>query len=1181
MKNYRNLKSIRLLFVLLAITIISLGFMGDDKTGTKNIHKHNVLNKTNTSGKQGDAYVMKINNVTLPLNSRGIIADVNVGDELAGGRFAGNIFLFSGGFFLTGYSNGALWGSAAASASLIENYIPGLAVPDGENDPRAQIYVLNNEDEPFGDSWEDWKDAVELGADYYDGDGSGTYNPMDLNGNGSWDPNEDSPDLLGDETVWCVYNDGQPLAQRSRFAGIRPQGIEIRQTVFGFASAGAIGNITFIRYRIKNTGTIADTLKDVIFGAWADPDLGDHTDDLVGVDTTKNAAFTYQTTSDQQYGPNPPAFVIDFFSGPISYDPGITFEDANGNGAYDEGETTLDTAYSIRGQRIGVVEYPGARNLGVSSFVHYQQSDPDLGDPNTHIEARHYMEGLDKQGEVPDPCDWALGEVVGGVDCAEVDPRFWYSGDPVARVGWLNNAPTDQRQMQNTGPFELIKDVELEIVVAYVVGQGSDPLSSVTQALIIDEGAQFIFDQNFQSPSPGPRIVPVVETGEDFIDLVWETKPQTTFINESEAYELRFEGYNIFAFKTNTTQEEVALQQNKTTLASFDMEDYVENVFLEVGPGDFELVYPFNEDNQLDSAVYTSEDGIIRYRIRRDPFTNANLVKGKPYYFAVTGYYLNWDAMRYRSSPVPDSLGVPGDYFLSQESLVGVSENIPKITTAILGENLYDPPMDVKSANQDAGFSSGEVTFDVYNKDELLGNDYEVTFFSDDEAANFSSFWRLTNVTTNTVLLDSVDQYLYGNEQIAIPELQTEGFITKVRREVPRLSSMVFEEEQPWLDRDFTIYYYVSDDIPASQRPTVENVPTLDMPSIQPGNYVDGDEIRRVEIRFDEGSKAYRYLNGFVKSSFLPASRIFTYVYAEEIDEADTSLGGSIGKFGEGFVDVPFSAWVEDDVYGERRQLAVGFIENSSKDGGNPDGVWDPGTSLSDSKEYIVIFNETYDPTGSNIIYKGGSFIGSDVPRADLRGEQSGGYVIPPEVPISEEQRAIAKSPYFNALYVLGVQRINEVDFYSSSDRIIIPVSNYPYTEADVFSFSTVEDGLLSDDQERALWDKVNVYPNPLFGYNVATSYNNSAADDPFVTFSNLPEEITIKIHTLSGIRVRTLTTDDKASPTSPFLRWDLQNESGLRVASGMYIALISSPKFGDKVLKFAIIMPQKQIPKF
>ena len=51
--------------------------------------------------------------------------------------------------------------------------------------------------------------------------------------------------------------------------------------------------------------------------------------------------------------------------------------------------------------------------------------------------------------------------------------------------------------------------------------------------------------------------------------------------------------------------------------------------------------------------------------------------------------------------------------------------------------------------------------------------------------------------------------------------------------------------------------------------------------------------------------------------------------------------------------------------------------------------------------------------------------------------------------------------------------------------------------------------------------------------------------------------------------------------PDSPFLNWDLLNESGLRVASGMYIAIVSSPIYGDKTLKFAIIMPQKQINRF
>jgi flagellar hook assembly protein FlgD len=101
-----------------------------------------------------------------------------------------------------------------------------------------------------------------------------------------------------------------------------------------------------------------------------------------------------------------------------------------------------------------------------------------------------------------------------------------------------------------------------------------------------------------------------------------------------------------------------------------------------------------------------------------------------------------------------------------------------------------------------------------------------------------------------------------------------------------------------------------------------------------------------------------------------------------------------------------------------------------------------------------------------------------------------------------------------------------------------------------------------------------------LFGYNTLSNYYSNTPDEPFVTFTNLPEQVTINIYSLSGTLLRTLTIDDKDSPTSPFLRWDLQNESGLRVASGMYLAIVTS-EYGDKVLKFAIIMPQKQIQRF
>ena len=203
--------------------------------------------------KVGDAYRFNINNLNIPINRVGTIADVNIPPDGTLGRFGNGTFLFSSGFFMSGLTNGNLWAFAQASASLIENMIPGT-VESGPNDPRAQIYKIRKDDMPFGQSWQDWIDAVVLGADFYDGDSDGNYNPVDLNGNGVWDPDEDAPDLLGDETAWCVYWDGQPAAQRTRFAGVEPQGVEIRQTMFAFSTTSEEGNIIFLRYRISNSG---------------------------------------------------------------------------------------------------------------------------------------------------------------------------------------------------------------------------------------------------------------------------------------------------------------------------------------------------------------------------------------------------------------------------------------------------------------------------------------------------------------------------------------------------------------------------------------------------------------------------------------------------------------------------------------------------------------------------------------------------------------------------------------------------------------------------------------------------------------------------------------------------------------------------------------------------------------
>ncbi len=460
------------------------------------------------SGKEKDCYLFNVNNISMPIDNKGVLGDVNIDGFGKGAKYGGHVFLYSGGFFLSGKSNGKLWANAQASASLTENYIPGR-VGDSLNH-NNQIYVVTSYDQPFGQSWIDWKDAVALGADFYDGDKDGIYNPVDKNNNGTWDKGEDMPDLIGDCTAWCVYNDGQPTEKRDRFPEIEPQGIEIRQTVAGIASKGQLGNFLLIRYRFLNTGLVAAEMDSVYFGVWADPDLGDCEDDLVGCDVERNIGYVYNRGQDSQYGNQPPCFAVNFVNGPMEFIPGESFVDANGNGEFDLNEEPLDTAWNVRGPLMGDRLYPGAKNMKAASFVHYQQSDPDLGDPDTHIQARSYMLGCDKTGKEINPCVFPLGEVK-GMDCNSVNNKFWYSGDPVTNTGWINTKQTDQRIMFNVGPFNLPQGFEKEIVVAYIIGQGTSALNSITAMRGINDNLQKILDDyknNATTPVKDQNITP-------------------------------------------------------------------------------------------------------------------------------------------------------------------------------------------------------------------------------------------------------------------------------------------------------------------------------------------------------------------------------------------------------------------------------------------------------------------------------------------------------------------------------------------------------------------------------------------------------------------------------------------------------------------------------------------------
>lgn len=420
------------------------------------------------TGKVGSSYRINLNKINLPVSSDGILAAVNLPPDGTMGRYDNIPFLFSGGFYLGGYNNSDIWVRAQASHSLINDFIAGKT--DDLGNKNNQIYVVKSSDKPFSKSWIDWIDAVVLGANYYDGDGNGKYEPIDKNENNAWDPNEDMPDLLGDLTVWCVYNDGK-LPPRGGFS--TSQGIEIAQTIFGSTSQLYLKNILFLRYTITYRGD-SESLDSVYFSISVDPDLGQaHENDKSGCDNILDMSYTYQDSLELD-GHIPPFFFTTFLQGPEIY-----------TGDHN------DKSRINSGLLLGSEENQGYLNLSQSSFFNY----PQLGNSIQPINARqiyNILKGKDVFGRTFIPCDFFEISDFINISCDTLNPNFMFNGDPFLPFGWLMNYISDVIMLSNIGPFTLYKDAPQEIIVAFAIGTSqssfADAFNNGKQSVLIARG---------------------------------------------------------------------------------------------------------------------------------------------------------------------------------------------------------------------------------------------------------------------------------------------------------------------------------------------------------------------------------------------------------------------------------------------------------------------------------------------------------------------------------------------------------------------------------------------------------------------------------------------------------------------------------------------------------------------
>lgn len=936
----------------------------------------------------------------------------------------------------------------------------------------------------YARDWAQW--PWEFGAPFYDagyldqnnqrvGANNGTLDwGEDVNRNGFLDPGEDvnRNGVLDGETpgyadadmvIWYVCNDlgpGKPFSSQ-------PVGMELQTTLWGYNRTDALANVVFKRFRLIYKGlassSAAARFDSVFIAQVTDPDIGEATDDYAGSDSLLNLGFVYNSATADRLFNNfllpPPAVGFDFIHGPVV--PGVAGQDRNRNGIDDANDFAI-IDLNTKG--------PGYINLPMTSCIYF--------DRHTRFGSRYqapfggnfgsngWYQTL--RGLPPSPIGPPDPQPL--VDPTTQKPsKYWVSGDPVLRYGWLDGDPIfpgDREMVLATGPFTMTIGDTQEVVLGVVGGLGTDNISSIKAMKFNSKSAQVAYNNGFKLPKgPAPPKVRVVGLDKQIL-LDWgldsagiaQTEVPVLFGNYT------FEGYNVYQVPDGATD-----LSNATLLATFDVVNGVRTISQEVFDPQAGEVY-------LRPVQYGTDSGIQRsLLISDDRIWNRPLVNGQTYYFAVTAYNYS-----------PDQTTIYRSVESSPEILPGIPESTRPgtIYPHIIGDTL-----NVRSL---VGNSDAVVVPVIYNPRAQTGAPYHIRFDTTTSSRNYA--WSLFNATTGksiyTLITDLSARTPYKVSEggfdvtIGIPPVG-------LRYVLDENGNNAYGPENP--NPNYTVL---------AQRGSLRALNGT------------GTTQRDYEIRFDGvGSYAVQMIILNIQSQA---------------------------------VRVPFSVW---DVGRGPDDTPVQVIA-SFRDSGNTPGIWN--VTPNGVKQGDTLY-KVFEPIHI-----------TDVPYPTSGNDSAGVMAMRTEVFRASQ----SPTELGNALWGILIADRNNDGLPPPAGTVIKFVKFHEIRDGDIKEIKPLAPILNDARQARADIEKINVVPNPYYGEAVTPT----GLVKRRVRFTHLPAKATIRIFNLAGHLVRTLVKDDVATG-SQFFEWDLMNEYGLQVGSGLYVAHIEMPEFGaTRTLKLIVI---------
>jgi hypothetical protein len=1100
----------------------------------------------------------------------------------------------------------------------------------------------------YAKDWNEW--PADLGAPF-----------TDVNGNGTYEPGTDIPGIPGaSQTLFIKYNDA---ASADLYAS-PPIGLEITETYWAYAAAGGLGNVIFKKVDMVykgNPGAPADSrIDDMYIVQWADPDVGNSSDDFAGCDTTLNLGYAYSSgfTDAVYQGLNlaPPAVGYDFLQGVSHY---------TGN--------PNDSAIFNLKWRHG---YAYINPKPMSSYAYFAAGgtwqDPAFTYTGT-LEFYNLMRGVK-----PDP-PYPQGEPF-PTSVADVTPTGTYllDGDPVFGTGKNDgtvDGPGDRRIMVTNGPITMELGDTAEVVLAMIGGLGSNNLSSVSVLKYNDLFAQYAFDQLFNIPlMPKPSLTAFGLNNK--VILNWGGPDSLVNAIENQSHGVyAFQGYSVYQLPPGGTDITQGVR-----IATFDLVDTVTVLFdkvLDEGTG---LIVS-------KPIVVLKNQGLQRYlEVTEDQIFNRSLANGLSYTFAVTAMGYNKDpnlpANILESAPaiinvtpqihapgvtfqsgesqdfthegtadasidikVVDPSKVTGDqyqvYFTTQtyklgsdhiwtpvggskrlgKDLTGSSVSsaaswseidggvdlhyIPDITgpggdwangiqlilpTGVTIDTVYNPisnndgsviPYTLDrttntiffgdtSRNANGLFAGGEdismlvhsVGLPMYTNYTIYDDGYDSVIVDISSVDTLSEIadkivtqnqWNIkdlktgNNVVTGQTIINGVDIYAPELVQREMGFRGPGGSSGSDNPNVGVPANPIFDGIQVSLSGGYAAPTTFSTLNPPAVNGTPLRYsgsnawwtgPTFTITDFIRFGYPDGfaatslpvyggaggtSSVNQLQQDYElrwTGVLGDTTVNGVTFTITKSGGQLVTLFGANLYSLADHPLNPNPGSENPFQVRVPFEVWNVD----KNEQVNLLFWDRSGDIAAPGFAAWNQA-----DREYTWCVNTKYDPAG----------------------------------PIDPTAQIVADSATWNwVIYVSD---------FSVGDVVKISYDNPLQIGQDTFTFSTQKSAYSSSTAKDEV-QRINVFPNPYYGYQ----YRESSRDQHYVTFSHLPQHAVIRVFDLSGVLVKTI-THSSDTPNSQFDTWNLQNDAGYPVASGVYVVYIDMPEIGaTKILKLAVIQEQQ-----